>query len=237
VLVYILQLTDSTLHSGDELRQLTGLRCLALIPEVQKKALGHIKIQDYLAHRPLTAFAEQVRSLRVGVSLDIDHPQIITVTAARPAEGKSLLTLALGRSAQLGGERVLAIECDVRQASFQHRLTGRGAPGLMEVLRGETEWRDALQTDPIAGMSFMTAGKPGGDVSGLFMSDGMRQMLAEVREHYDLILLDAPPIEAMTEARIAAKLADATLVCVRWRSTHAGTLEHTLEVLRDARAK
>ncbi|MEA2736980.1 MAG: polysaccharide biosynthesis transport protein, partial [Acetobacteraceae bacterium] len=199
--------------------------------------LGHLKIQDYVVHRPLTAFAEQVRSLRVGVSLDIDHPQVITVTAARPAEGKSLLTLALGRSAQLSGERVLAIECDVRHAGFQQRLNGGSAPGLMEVLAGEVEWQDAVQTDAITGMKFITAGQPGDDVVGRFLSGRMRRLLAEARAHYDLILLDAPPVEAMTEARIAASLADATLLCVRWRSTETKTLLHAMEMLRDAHAK
>jgi capsular exopolysaccharide synthesis family protein len=237
ILVYLLQLTDSTLRSGEEVRLLTGVPCLALIPEVRKRALGHLRIHDYVIRRPLTAFAEQVRSLRAGISLDIDHPQIITITAARPAEGKSLLTLALGRSAQLGGERVLAIECDLRQGSFQHRLAGDASPGLMEVLRGEAEWRDVLQDDPITGMKFITAGKPGGEVLGLFQSDRMRQILAEVRDQYDLILLDAPPVEAMTEARIAAALADATLLCVRWRSTPAKTLARTQEMLHDAHAK
>jgi polysaccharide biosynthesis transport protein len=237
MLVYILHLTDTTLHSGDEVREVTGVPCLALIPEVRKRALGHLKIEDYVARRPLTAFAEQVRSLRAGVSLDIDHPQIITVTAARPAEGKSLLTLALARSTQLGGERVMAIECDVRQASFHYRLSGHAAPGLLDVLRGEAEWRDAVQDDPITGMKFITAGKPGGDVLGLFLSNEMRQLLAELREHFDLILLDAPPVEAMTEARIAASLSDATLLCVRWRSTQTKTVLHAQEILRDAHAK
>jgi succinoglycan biosynthesis transport protein ExoP len=237
LLIYVLQLNDSTLHSGDELRDVTGAPCLALIPEVGKRALGHLKIQDYVVRRPLTAFAEQVRSLRAGVSLDIDHPQIITVTAAQPAEGKSLLTIALGRSTQLGGERVLAVECDTRQASFQYRLSGNATPGLLEVLRGETEWQNAVQNDPITGMKFITAGKPGGDVLGLFLSDQMGRFLAELREYYDLILLDAPPIEAMTEARIAAARADATLLCVRWRSTQTKTLLHALDILRVAHAK
>ena len=237
LLIYVLQLTDSTLHSGDELRDVIGAPCLALIPEVGKRALGHLRIQDYVVRRPLTAFAEQVRSLRAGISLDIDHPQIIAVTAARPAEGKSVLTLALARSAQLGGERVLAVECDVRQASFQHRLSGNTAPGLLDVLRGDADWQKAVQDDPITGMKFITAGKPGGDVLGLFLSDQMRQFLAELRAHYDLILLDAPPVEAMTEARIAATLADATLLCVRWRSTQTKTLRHALGILRDAHAK
>jgi succinoglycan biosynthesis transport protein ExoP len=237
LLIYVLQITDSTLHSGDEVRDVTGLPCLALIPQVGKRALGHLKLEDYAVSRPLTSFAEQVRSLRAGLSLDIDHPQVIAITAAGPAEGKSLMTLTLGRSAQLSGERVLAIECDVRQASFQHRLDGARAPGLLDVLRGEVEWRDAVQIDSVTKMDFITAGKPGGDVLGLFLSDEMRQLLAEVREHYDLVLMDTPPIEAMTEARIAASLADATLLCVRWRSTSAKALQHALEVLRDAHAK
>jgi uncharacterized protein involved in exopolysaccharide biosynthesis/Mrp family chromosome partitioning ATPase len=261
VLVHILQLADGTLQSGDNIRLLTGLPCLALIPEVGRRGLGHLKIYDYVVRRPLTSFAEQVRFLRAGVSLDVDHPQIVTVTGARAAEGKSLVTIALGRSAQLDGERVLAIECDVRQATFQQRLQGGAAPepqdsaspgrwgggatlgrrgpaaqGLTDVLRGEIGWRDAVQTDPMTGMRFITAGKPGADILGLFLSDAMKQLLAEARDDYDLILLDAPPIEAMTEARVAAALADATLLCVRWRSTKGKTLLHALEVLSDAHA-
>jgi succinoglycan biosynthesis transport protein ExoP len=237
LLVYVLQLVDTTILNGKELRDQTGLPCFALVPEVDRRALGHLKIHDYVVRRPLTTFAEQVRALRASVALHIDHPQIITVTAARPAEGKSLLTLALGRSAQLGGERVLAIECDVRQPSFQHRLDGSSSPGLLDVLRGEAAWRDVVQDDPISGMKYIAAGKPSGDVLGLFLSNEMRQLLKEVRDDYDLILLDAPPIEAMTEARVAAMLSDATLVCVRWRSTQSKTLLRALEVLRDAHAK
>ncbi|HEY0181767.1 MAG TPA: hypothetical protein VGC09_03075 [Rhodopila sp.] len=245
LLVYLLHLIDTTVQSGEEARLITGLPCLALIPEITSRALGHLKIQDYIAQRPLTAFAEQIRCLRVGVSLHIDHPQVITITAPRPADGKSLLTLALGRSAQLGGERVLAIECDVRKAGFQYRLHSFAAPagrvitepGLMEVLRGDIAWQDAAQTDRITGMKFITAGRGGDDVVGQLLSDEMRQLLAEAREHFDLILLDTPPVEAMTEARIAASLADATLLCVRWRSTQSKALLHALEVLGDAHAK
>ena len=237
LLVYLLQLTDTSIRSGDEIRRLTGLPCLALIPEVRRRALGHLKIHDYVVRRPLTAYAEQVRSLRAGISLDIDHPHIITVTAARPSEGKSLMTLALGRSAQLGGERVLIVECDVRQPSLQYRFGADASPGLLEVLRGEAKWQETIQSDPLTGMKYITAGKPGGDILGLFLSEKMRQILTQMREDYDIILLDAPPVEAMTEARIAASLADATVLCVRWSSTQIKTLLHAIELLHDARVR
>lgn len=237
LLIHILQLTDTTLHSGEEVRRVSGLRCLALIPEVGKRSLRRVKLHEYATLHPHTTFAEQVRSLRAGISLSHDHPHVIAITAARPSEGKTLLALALGRSAQAGGEKVLVIECDVRQATFRQRLQCDATPGLMEILRGERKWADAVRSDPLTGMNFIVAGKPGGDVLRLFLSDRMRAMLTEARGQYDLILLDLPPVEAMTEARVAAALSDGTLMCVRWRSTRSGILLHALEILRDSRAQ
>jgi succinoglycan biosynthesis transport protein ExoP len=242
MLVYLLHLADNTLHGGEEVRTVTGLPCFALIPEVGGRALGHLKVHDYVARRPLTAFAEQVRALRAGLWLANSltgngPPRIIAITAARPSEGKSVLTISLGRSAQMSGARILAIECDLRQPSFIRRFGGSGGPGLAEILKGEAAWRDTVQDDPLTGMGYIASGKPSGDVLGLFMSDAMGVLLSEVRQAYDLVLLDAPPIQAMTEARAAAAAADATLLCVRWRSTPRATLLTALEMLNDAHAK
>jgi capsular exopolysaccharide synthesis family protein len=242
LLVHLLQLVDDTLQSGEAIRQVAGLPCVALIPELGRRALGSVRVHEYAARRPLTAFAEQIRAVRAAVGLDADHPRIIAITAARPAEGKSMLTISLARSAQIGGERVLAIECDARQPSFHQRL---GTPasaqtGLLDILRGDAEWRDTVREDRLTGMAYITAGRPvriGTDLLGLFMSDTMRRLLSDVRDSYDLVLLDCPPAEAMTEARITAGLADATLLCVRWRRTQAKTLMHALGLLHDAHAK
>jgi Mrp family chromosome partitioning ATPase len=242
MLVYLMHLADDTLPSGEAVRQATALPCFALIPEVGRRALGHLHVHDYAARRPLTAFAEQLRALRAGLWLatdlpDIGHPRVIAITAARPSEGKSVLTLALGRSAQQAGGRVLAIECDLRQPSFARRLGGAADPGLHDILNGQLSWRDAVQDDPLTGMHYIVSGKPGGDVLGLFLSDAMGELLREVRAAYDLVLLDAPPVQAMTEARAAAAAADATLLCVRWRSTPRAVLLNALGTLHDAHAK
>jgi uncharacterized protein involved in exopolysaccharide biosynthesis/Mrp family chromosome partitioning ATPase len=242
MLVYLMHLADDTLPSGEAIRQATTLPCFALIPEVGRRALGHLRVHDYAVRRPLTAFAEQLRALRAGLWLatdlpDIGHPRVIAITAARPSEGKSVLTLALGRSQQQAGGRVLAIECDFRQPSFARRLGGAADPGLQDILSGRTAWRDAVQDDPMTGMHYITSGKPNGEVLGLFLSDAMGALLREVRAAYDLVLLDAPPVQAMTEARAAAAAADATLICVRWRSTPRAVLLNALAMLHDARAQ
>lgn len=237
---YLLHLVDTTLQSGDDLRGISNLPNFALLPEVKRRALGHLAIEDYVARRPLTAFAEQVRALRAGLWFGADRPRVIAVTAARPSEGKTVTTLALARSAALGGEKVLAIECDMRQPRFAARLHAHQEAGLSDVLRGETSLDDAIQADPVTGMAFIHAGRPrraeGGDALSLFMSEDMARLLQIVRARYDLVLLDAPPVQAMTEARVIAAIADATVLCVRWRSTPRAVLRHALDLLEDANA-
>jgi polysaccharide biosynthesis transport protein len=234
--VYILQLADTTLHSGEDARAVTGLPCFALLPEISRRALGHLSIEDYVIRRPLTAFSEQIRALRAALWLGANRPRIIAVTAARPSEGKTILTLALGRSARLSGERVIVVECDLRQPSFAVRLHADGTDGLAELLAGEAALADVIRKDAMTGMDYLPSGRPGGDLLRLFMSEAMARLLVELRQDYDLVLLDAPPAQAMTEARVVAAIADATLMCVRWRSTPRDVVQLALALLEEAHA-
>jgi capsular exopolysaccharide synthesis family protein len=236
LLVYALQLADPTLNSSGELRTETGLPCFALLPEVSKRALAGQWLEDYLVRRPLTIFAEQMRALRAGLWIGAHHPRLIAITAARPGEGRTSATLCLARSARMSGERVVVVECDLRHPTFLHRLQGDAGPGLADLLRGETTLELVLRKDSLTGMDYVPAGKPGGDVLGLFMSEAMGRMLQTLRQDYDLVLLDAPPVQATTEARVVASMADATLLCVRWRSTPRAAVGYALELLQETHA-
>ncbi len=241
LLATILHVADTTLRSGDDTRAVSNLPCFALLPEVGRRALGHLSIEEYVARRPLTIFAEQVRALRAGLWFGANRPRVIAMTAARPAEGKTVVSIALARSAALSGERVLLIESDLRQPRFARRLGAEFEFGLAEFLKGEAVLEDVIQLDQLSGMHYIHAGKStsgsgGAHLPGLFMSETMARMLATVRQDYDLVLLDAPPVQAMTEARVVAAIADATVLCVRWRSTPRATLRLALDLLEDAHA-
>jgi Mrp family chromosome partitioning ATPase len=85
-------------------------------------------------------------------------------------------------------------------------------------------------------LHYLPAGRPRGDALRLFMSAEMARLLVSLRQDYDLVLLDAPPAQAMTEARVVAAIADATLMCVRWRSTPRDVLQLALALLEEAHA-
>jgi succinoglycan biosynthesis transport protein ExoP len=241
MLVYLLHLTDSTLHSGEDVRALMHLPCFALVPELTRRELRGTPIEEFVLRRPLTTYAEQIRAVRAGLWLGVERPGVVAITAARPAEGKSVLALSLARSAALSGEKVLLVDCDMRRPSLGHRLRANGGPGLADLLRGNAGMLDVLHNDqlgaPGGGMHFVPAGQPRGDTFGLFMGTEMAQLMLEARQHYTLIILDSAPVQAITEARVVAAIADATIFCIRWCGTPRDVVRYALELLEDAHAQ
>ncbi len=236
LVAYLMELADTTIKSGEEARGVLGLPCLALIPSVGRRTLRGMQISAYPAHKPMTPFAEQVRGLRAGLWLGRERPRTIAIAAARPAEGKTTVTLALGRSAALSGERVVAIDCDLRHPSFARLMGGEAMPGLAEVLRGSARLEDVLRKDHLTDLVYIPAGEGGPETLALFMSEAMGRVLQSLRQQFDFVLMDAPPAHAMTETRVIAQVADATLLCVRWRATPGAVVQNAIELLEAAGA-
>jgi capsular exopolysaccharide synthesis family protein len=175
--------------------------------------------------------AEQLRALHAGLSLATERPRVVAVTAARAKEGKTTLAHALACLAALNGERVIVVNCDIR-----HPAADRDGKGLVECLRDQTTLAEAIRHHPVSGADFLPSGIGEPNALGLLMSDTMTRVLQTLRHDYDLVLLDTPPAEAITDARVVAGLADATLFFVRWRATSRAVARHALELLEEAHA-
>ena len=130
-----------------------GLPCLALIPTVPRRWLKDVGIEEYAARKPLSPFAEQLRALRAGLSLWSDQPRVVAVTAARPSEGKTVITQALGRLTALNGERVVLVDCDLRQPKHGTDI------GLVDCLLERASLDQVIRRDPDTGMAFVPWGK------------------------------------------------------------------------------
>ena len=237
LVVYLLEIADSTFRSGDDVRAVLGLPCFSLIPAVRPRLLGRIRMEDYVVRKPLSPFSEQIRALRAGLWLDSVHPKIVAITAARPAEAKTTTAVALGRSSAMNGERVLVLDCDVRQPSFGRLMRAEHSRGIVDYLLGQAGLDEIIRRDRLTAMDYIPAGTSKANSLGLFMSDAMSQCLDRLRRDYDLVLLDAPPVFAMTDARIISRIADATLLCVRWRETPRSVVSRSLDLLDEADAR
>ncbi len=237
MLVWLLEQSDSTLRSGDDLRSALGFPCLALVPTLRRGILGRHRVEDYVARKPLSPFAEAMRTLRAALWLGSDPPKVVLVTAARPGEGKTTTALSLARSAAMNGERVLLIDCDIRQPAIGRLLRTEGVPGITDLLLGQAGYEQILRRDHLTALDWIPAGAAEIHSLGLFMSEAMAGLLERVRREYDLVVLDAPPALAMADARVVARLADATLLCVKWRDTPRSVVRNSLALLEDAKAR
>jgi succinoglycan biosynthesis transport protein ExoP len=236
LLVYVAEVTHASLRSGTELRAMLGLPCFALIPEVPPRRLDRMPVAAYAAMSSMSQFAEQLRSLRAELWMGTDRPRVVAVIAARPAEGKTSVALALGRIAALGGERVCALDCDVRQPAFGRLFQADGELGLPDLPAGHATDEQVIRQDPLSGMHYIAARSADSNAFSLFMSEAMARLLQRLRAQFDLVLLVAPPAMAMTDTRVNPAIADATLLCLRWRSTPLAVAENALALLGEAGA-
>ncbi len=237
LLVYLLELTQSKFRSGHDIRTVLGLNCLAQIPQIDHDKEGVSGMEEYLVQKPFSLGAEQVRSLRAALWLGASRPKVVAIAAARPGEGKTTTSICLGRSASLAGERIVVVECDTRKPSFAKLMGIKEKTGLLEFLSGTAPLEDVIHTDKLTSFDYIPAGVGGRSNShSLFMSENMVMLLERLRRDYDLVVLDLPPVIAMTDARIVASLAESTLLCVRWQTTPRAVAKHCYEMLQDAGA-
>lgn len=223
---------DSSFRSGDAVAETTGLPCLALLPEVRDP-------RAIVLDAPLSVFAEQVRALRASLFFAMHEggPRITAITAARPDEGKTTLTIALARALAATGLRVVAVEGDIRQPRFEPAFRLGGAKGLTDHLAGLATLDDIIQRDPRGELDVIAAGAQTAAALSLFLSPATPILLNKLRVRYDVVLLDVPPAFALAESRVLARYADAALLCVRWGSTPRRVVNAAIAALRAADVK
>jgi capsular exopolysaccharide synthesis family protein len=237
LVIWFIEQADSTIRTGEDIRSALGLPCLALVPMLRRGLLGRHKVEDWVVRKPLSPFSESMRTLRAALWLGSEPPRVIVITAARPGEGKTTTSVALARSAAMNGEKVLLIDCDIRQPSVGRVFRCEGAAGVTDLLLGQAAFERIIRRDHLSTLDYIPAGAAEIHSLGLFMSEAMAGLLDRVRREYDLIVMDAPPALAMADARVVARLADATLLCVKWRDTPRSVVRNSLALLEEAHAR
>lgn len=219
------------------IEQRMGLPVLAAIPLLRRRDLAfarrRLTIVDYATRNPLSRFAESLRLVRafLGISAGAD-PRVIQVTSAVPGEGKSTMAAALAISAASAGIRAILVDADVRFSTVSSMFGMRREEGLTDVLGRDVPWRSVTRDHPQLPMAIMGAGSallPEPDAIG---STKFAALMRELSANYDLVVLDSPPVLAVSDALVLGRSADATILVVQWRGTPRDVVEQAVKTLR-----
>jgi succinoglycan biosynthesis transport protein ExoP len=205
------------IYTAEEVVSLRNVRFLGMVPKSSKRILAAEPSLSMLTiSNPLGAHTEAIRSIGVSLALGFNTAdrKVILVTSALPGEGKTSLVLSLGRLAAAVGKSVLVIEGDLRHPTLQRALKPAEV-GLVDVLTGKVELHQAIQIDHASGLRYVCAGSKALYPAELLNSRAMNAVMDIVRESFDLIVIDAPPIGVVSDALVLSTRADATIMVLR----------------------
>ena len=214
VAAFLREVVDDAVHTSDQLRGQVSLPLLGVTPSLPPSEAGRFVVNFpwQRLDQPPTSILQVVQWLPFRESLDMIYKNIqllnrgselssLVVTSALAGEGKSTLVLGLAISAARLDQRVLVIDADLRHSSLHEELALSNEEGLSTLLSGETEQPNLHHISPLgSNIDLLTAGSTPNDPVKLLSSQGMRELIAEFEQSYDLVLLDTPSILGTVDA-------------------------------------
>jgi polysaccharide biosynthesis transport protein len=238
VLAFGFEYLDSRIKTPDELRAHLGLPFLGLVPSVSIK--GHDG-EAVLISSPTVPqnFSEAIRAVRTSVifSSADEGARTVVITSTAPSEGKTMVSSNLAVGLAQAGQRTLIIDGDMRRPRLHKMFDRAQEPGLSNVLVGTTQLRDAIRTTTTPKLYVLAAGHLPPNPAELLGSTRYLELIEELKHQFDWILIDAPPVMAVTDAAIISNTATGVIFVVGAEMTSRRNALAAVEQLQQARAK
>jgi len=237
-LILLLDMLDSTIHSIKDVEDRLGMPMLGLLPLLTFKSKDVEKKLDEMVHGGHHQFAEAIRTIRTGVMLSaIDNPhKVILVTSSMPGEGKSTvaanLAIAMGKL-----ERVLLLDADLRRPTVgKHFGMNTKEKGVSELAAGTSTFKDCLERNETYNIDVMHAGTVPPNPLELLSSNRFKAVLKSLENHYDRIIIDSTPVQAVSDALIMSQYARGVLYVIKADATPDRVIKNCFKRLREVDA-
>ena len=188
---------------------------------------------------PKSTASESYRGIRTSLLFTAAEasPHMIMVTSAAPSEGKTITSANIAVTMAQAGNKVLVIDCDLRRPKMHRIFNVARDRGVSNVLAGNCQLDEVILKTSIPGIDVIPSGPVPPNPSEMLGSKQMTQLLESVRGLYDRIIIDSPPVTAVTDAVILSRMVDGTILVVRAAETHGEIVKNGLQLLQSAQGR
>jgi capsular exopolysaccharide synthesis family protein len=180
---------------------------------------------------PMSRYAESIRSIRFALDLDPTKTpsKVVGLTSTLPHEGKSTIAASLAQLLANSGKRVIAVDCDLRNPSLSGNLAPDAGVGITDVLSGDRSLEDTIWTDGVTRLDFLPGRRASHSASSdILCTEQIKKLFAKLRETYDYVIVDLPPLAPVVDVRATTPLIDSFILVVEWGRTTPAVVEHAL---------
>jgi succinoglycan biosynthesis transport protein ExoP len=241
---FLLDYLDRTIKSAEDVERAVGAPLLGVIPIVADAPTGDDpnaqKDRDlYVFRNPNSRAAECCRSIRTNILFSsADRPMnTITVSSPRPREGKTTTTIYIGTIMAQSGQRVLLVDTDLRRPRLHKSLGVSKARGLTNLLLGDATVEEVVKSTDIPNLFVLPCGPQPPNPAEILLTQRFKQVLTELEGKYDRILLDSPPVLAVTDAVVLSRLSSGVIMVAQAGSTHLGDVAASARQFKDVNAQ
>jgi succinoglycan biosynthesis transport protein ExoP len=231
----VMEMLKAGFTTTREVEEALGIPVLASVRQMKKNQLvkdgKSVPVPFYQMHYPLSPFSEAMRTLRSGIHMsDVDQPpKVIHVTSARPGDGKTTIAMSIAISAAFAGLKVVLVDADLRHASTSRIVKLEQEKGLVDLLIGTATVDNVLRFHKDLKLTVLPAGSKSLNPPDLLGSERMKGLISRLRETFDYVVLDTPPVGPVVDSVIVANLADKTIFVVRWAATPRELVETSIQ--------
>lgn len=240
---FFLEYLDRTVRTSSDVESLLGIPVLGVIPRLRRlgdgggdrASPGGKPLPMVVALDPVDPAAEAYRNLRMNLmfmSTEEDPIRTVLFSSPGPDEGKSTTALNFAVMLAQRGERVLLLDADLRRPALHRSLDLLREPGLTNLLVGDVEAREAIRPNVLPNLDVLPSGPFPPNPSELLSSGAMIRLLEEFEERYAHVIVDSPPVLAVTDSAILADHTDGVVLVLRSGETEQRAAERSVEQLR-----
>jgi tyrosine-protein kinase Etk/Wzc len=224
---------DNTVKTPEDIQK-HRINVLAWIPEIEGLDAENKEFEFIVAKKPDSIPSEAYRALRTRIlfsKLKKTQIKTILVTSSAPREGKTTVSVNLAGTFAISGKKTVIVDLDLRKPRTHHLFGYQKTPGVTDYLFGDKAYEEIVKTTNVNNLFVITAGTIPPNPAEVLASEQMAAFLDKLNEDFDFVVIDSPPIVAVTDAEILSRIVDATLLVVSANITEIDLMTKAVELL------
>ena len=211
-LAFLRAFMDDRIKMEDDITKVTDVPLLGMIPNIKE---DHDKVKVFIS--PKSAISESFRNLRTNLQFMSGYKQshVIAITSTVGGEGKTTICINLGAIMSMAEKKTIILNLDMRKPTLHEKFGLNNIQGMSTLLSGSTSLGEVIQHTEYANLDVITSGPVPPNPSELIQTELMEMVLEKLKEIYDVIILDTPPVGLVTDARTLMHHADTSMYVLR----------------------